>query len=341
MRTPATPASGLRLPQLTVVSRLRLLLPVLLTALAAGSVVAASGCGGSAPGVDEASAAAGSGSETTAPEADSPTATRPPERAEGALLYGEGARDVQFKRPLSADAYIAIDAETGEVLIARRDRQRLPIASLTKTMTALLVIEKGQLARKIKVPKAATLVEPNKEGLLANRWYPRKLLLYSAMLASANDSAYALGADAGNGSLSRFYRKADRRARKLGMSDTRYRSPNGLNDDTNLSSARDQAILGRAALENRTFAAIVRTKVKNVKWPPPTHRKEWVNHNDMLWTYKGTYGIKTGWTTRAGGCLATAARRNGHRVIAVILSSDDIWGDMRRLVDRAFREIDA
>ena len=324
----------------------RLLLVVALAAAATALTLAATSCGGSGTSLEPegaAAAAAGGGEGTsTAGEtvAEAGDGTGEPERREDGLVYREGARQVRFAPALTAQVYIAIDAETGEVLIARRDRQRLPIASLTKTMTALLVIERGKLARKIQVPKKATLVEPNKEGLVANRWYPRKLLLYSSMLESANDSAYALAVDAGSGSLGRFYRRADARARKLGMTDTRYRSPNGLNDHTNLSSARDQAILGREALDNRTFAAIVRTKVKNVKWPPPTYSKEWLNHNDMLWTYKGTYGIKTGWTTQAGGCLATAVRRNGHEVIAVVLHSNDIWNDMRRLVDRAFGEID-
>jgi D-alanyl-D-alanine carboxypeptidase len=317
----------------------------LLAALVTGIVLAASACGGASPVAEEANAAAGVSTDTaTAVETE---AVPPPAERDtdglgdtDGLVYSDGAREGRFARPLTARAYIAIDAETGEVLIARRDRQRLPIASLTKTMTALLAIEQGRLAKKIQVPEEATRVEPNKEGLVANRWYPRKLLLYSAMLESANDSAYTLAVDAGDGSLARFYRRADARARTLGMTDTRYRSPNGLNDDTNVSSARDQAILGREALRNRTFAAIVRTKTKSVEWPPPTYRKEWVNHNDMLWTYKGTYGIKTGWTTRAGGCLATAVRRNGHEVIAVVLASDDIWSDMSRLVDRAFAEID-
>jgi len=305
-------------------------------ALLAGAAFVASGCNGAgdeaAHGAVAVTAAAGSTaageSGTTAP-------------ARSAVDYTSGAREVRFKRPLTATAYIAIDADTGRVLVAHRDRRRLPIASLTKMMTALVVIKGGHLTGKIQVPKGATLVEPNKEGLAAKRWYPRKLLLYSALLESANDSAYALAYDAGGGSLAGFYRKANAKARGLGMTDTTYRSPNGLNDDTNLSSARDQAILGRVALRNPLFARIVATRRKSVRWPPPTYRKEWVNHNDMLFTYAGTYGIKTGWTTRAGGCLATAVRRNGHSVIAVVLDSDSIWTDMPRLVEKAFSRIDA
>jgi D-alanyl-D-alanine carboxypeptidase len=233
-----------------------------------------------------------------------------------------------------------MDADTGEVLIARRDRQRRPIASLTKVMTALLVIERGELNRKARVPPQAVSVEPNKEGLGRGRWYTRRLLLYSALLVSANDSAVTLAYDAGGGSMARFYKEMNARARELGMTDTHYASASGLEDDVNVSSARDQAILAREALENQLFAQIVRTPRRVVDWPPPTHKKEWRNHNRMLTSYPGTYGVKTGFTTTAGGCLAVAVRRDGHEIIAVILDSRRIWVDMPRLVDAAFERID-
>ena len=91
----------------------------------------------------------------------------------------------------------------------------------------------------------------------------------------------------------------------------------------------------RVALENPTFAKIVRTVRRMVDWPPPTYAKEWVNHNRMLATYEGTYGVKTGYTRKAGGCLVVAVRRDGHDVIAVVLGSQNIWRDMPLLVDEA------
>ncbi|MCC6224736.1 MAG: D-alanyl-D-alanine carboxypeptidase [Thermoleophilia bacterium] len=273
-----------------------------------------------------------------------PATTAPPEvpEAEGGLVplsYGPESREARFRPKLSARAYIAVDSDTGEILVARRERRRLPIASLTKMMTALLVIEAGELGRKVRVPAEAVRVEPNLEGLREGRWYVRKQLLLSALLESTNDTVVALAYDAGHGSLSRFYGMMNARARELGMTDTTYRSPSGLNDDTNLSSARDQVIIAREALENPVFAAMVRTRVKRVSWPPPTYAKEWVNHNKMLWTYAGTFGVKTGYTTRAGGCLAVAVRRGEHSVIAVVLGSDDIWADMPRLVDEALARL--
>jgi D-alanyl-D-alanine carboxypeptidase len=264
----------------------------------------------------------------------SPPAAEQEAGAGSVLTIDEDAREPVRPR-LSAKSYIAIDAETGEVLVAHRVQRVLPIASLTKVMTALIVIEDGELDRKIKVPRVATLVEPNKEGLIDGRWYPRRLLLSSALLVSANDSAEALAYAAGDGSLDAFHRRMNSKAAELGMVKTTYTSASGLVDETNLSTAADQAILARAALENRTFARIVRTVRRMVEWPPPTYAKEWVNHNRMLTSYEGTYGVKTGYTRRARGCLMVAVRRDGHDVIAVVLGSRNIWRDMPLLVDEA------
>jgi D-alanyl-D-alanine carboxypeptidase len=270
-----------------------------------------------------------------------PTAVEREAEPAASFAYAPGAREVVFEPRLSAKSYVAIDAESGEILIARRERQRRPIASLTKVMTALLVIEKGELGKKVRVPEVAVHVEPNREDLKKDHWYTRRLLLNSALLVSANDSAVTLAYDAGRGSLKRFFRLMNARAGELGMTDTRYRSASGLDDETNYSSARDQAILARAALADPTFAAIVRTPRRVVDWPAPTFKKEWLNHNRMLTTYPGTYGVKTGYTAKAGACLAVAVRRNGHAVIAVMLDSRRIWVDTPRLVDAAFARIGA
>jgi D-alanyl-D-alanine carboxypeptidase len=246
--------------------------------------------------------------------------------------YVPGARAAV---PIGAESYVAVDAASGRVLVAHAEHTRRPIASLTKMMTALLVIEDGHLDEHVRVAAAATTVEPNKDYLVAGRRYPRRLLLYSALLGSNNDAAAALAYDAGGGKIGVFYERMTERARALGMHDTTYRSASGLNDVSNLSSAYDQALLGRVALRNPLFAKIVDTRRKRF----PEYGKTYVNHNKMLFWYPGTRGIKTGWTTRAGGCLAVAVERNGRTVVAVILDSDDIWRDMPKLVDRAFRQL--
>jgi D-alanyl-D-alanine carboxypeptidase len=164
-------------------------------------------------------------------------------------------------------------------------------------------------------------------------------LLWSSLLVSSNDSATALAIDAGGGSLNRFYALMNAKARSLGMVRTTYASASGLNDTNNLSTALDQAILARAALTNPTFARIVATRVHRTSWPPPTYAKVWVNHNKMLMTTPGTYGVKTGWTTQAGGCLIVAERRGDRAVIGVILDSPSIWVDGPALIDKAFAQM--
>ena len=249
------------------------------------------------------------------------------------LVYAKGSHRAIAR--FTAESYIAIDANSGRVLVAHREHVRRPIASLTKMMTALLVIEHGGLDDRVRVPVAATRVEPNKDYLVAGKHYPRLLLLYSALLASNNDAAAALAYTETDGPIGDFYDLMTSRARQLGMADTTYRSANGLNDVSNLSSAYDQALLGRYALENPLFARIVSTRRKAFR----AYGKAYVNHDKMLFWYPGTIGIKTGWTTAAGGCLATAVERNGHRVVAVILDSASIWVDMPRLLKRAFAEL--
>jgi D-alanyl-D-alanine carboxypeptidase len=238
-----------------------------------------------------------------------------------------------------AKSFVAIDASSGRVLAARADTRRRPIASLTKVMTALLTIERGDLQARVRVTPEATRVEPSIEGLVPGRSYTRETLLWSALLVSSNDSATALGIDLGGGSLARFYALANAKAAELGMTGTTYTSASGLDDRRNLSTALDQAILARAALQNPTFAGIVGTRTHWTRWAAPTMAKLWVNHNRMLATTPGTYGVKTGWTTRAGGCLTVAVRRGDRAVIAVLLGSPSIWSDMRALLDVAFARL--
>ena len=238
-----------------------------------------------------------------------------------------------------APSFVAIDADSGRVLAARGENIRRPIASLTKVMTALTVIERGSLESRVLVTPAATNVEPFKEGLVAGRSYTRETLLWSALLASSNDSATALAIDAGGGSLAAFYALANEKARSLGMTSTTYASPSGLDDVRNLSTALDQAVLARAALQNPTFARIVATREHWTRWAAPTRAKLWVNHNKMLTTTPGTYGVKTGWTSRAGGCLIVAVHRGSGSVIGVVLDSPNIWSDMNALLDVAFNRL--
>jgi D-alanyl-D-alanine carboxypeptidase (penicillin-binding protein 5/6) len=249
----------------------------------------------------------------------------------------EGAdRSATSLAKITAPSFVAIDADSGAVLVARRATVRRPIASLTKVMTGLLEIERGRLSDRIRVPAAAAAVEDYREGLVPGRRYRRITLLRSALMVSANDSATALALDGGDGSLARFYTLMNSKARAVGMTGTVYASASGLDDVHNVSTALDQALLARVAMRNQTFAAIVGTARYVTRWAAPTYSKIWVNHNKMLSAAPGTYGVKTGWTTRAGGCLIIAQRRGGRSVIGVVLASQSIWSDMTKMLDAAF-----
>ncbi len=233
-------------------------------------------------------------------------------------------------------SYVALDSASGRILVQKGDTVRRPIASLTKVMTALVVAERGNLGGRVLVTTAAEKVEPEKEGLVPGRRYRRITLLYSALLVSSNDSATALAIDAGRGSLDRFYALMNARAHSIGMGRTTYASPSGLDDTRNLSTAIDQARLARVALANPTVARIARTREYRTRWSAPTYAKLWVNHNKMLGANPGVIGLKTGWTTKAGGCLIVAEVRGSRMVIGVVLHSASIWTDMQTLLDRAF-----
>jgi D-alanyl-D-alanine carboxypeptidase len=266
---------------------------------------------------------------SAAPEADGNVRS-----TDGEHLYAPDARQHKLRGRMTARAFVAIDADTGEVLLAHREHRRLPIASLTKIMTGLLVAEAGNLSEEVLVTPWATRVEPNRDGLLAGHRYTRKTLLYSTLLASNNDAAEALGVDLG-GTAANFYSAMNLRAEELGLTETTYASASGLEDVRNTSTALDQAMLLRAALDNPTFVEVSGTWRARLPWEPPTHAKVYENHNKMLRTYAGTFAGKTGWTTRAKGCLAVAVERDGHRIVAVVLGAEDIWKDMPRLVDAA------
>lgn len=254
-----------------------------------------------------------------------------------APTYMAGATSMANQPGLAAGSYVALDVEKNQIVLAYDDTQERPIASLTKMMTGLLTSEAGNLAHMVAVSATAASVEPNKDGLIIGNSYPRGVLLYSALLASNNDSAAALGEDLGGGNYQRYYKIMNRRAKQLGLTSTHYGSASGLNDSTNSSTARDQSIMLARALENPTFAKAVRTWRHVVRWNDTGGTHTYENHDKMLKTFPGTIGGKTGFTTLAGGCLAVAVRRGGRTIVGVILHSNDIWDDMPRLINAAFK----
>lgn len=238
--------------------------------------------------------------------------------------------------PLTSRSAILIDGRTGEVVFWHKPHVRVPIASVTKVMTAVLALERLKPHDIVVVTPLATRAPPNSEGLRAGERVEAWKLLYAAMLYSGNDSALALGI-AVAGSRARFIKLMNEKARRLGLVDTHFNSASGVVDRDNYSNAWDMAALARYAMQNPRFRTIVATPRKRVSWASPTNWKLYVNHNKLLGDYPGTDGIKTGWTTVARHTLVASARRGNVWLIGVTLGSADSFTDMRRLFDLGFR----
>jgi D-alanyl-D-alanine carboxypeptidase (penicillin-binding protein 5/6) len=219
---------------------------------------------------------------------------------------------------LGSDAAILEDLDSGQVLFEKASRARRPIASLTKVMTALLVLEKAETSETVTVGADATSQGGSRLGLEVGEERTVNELLYALLLQSANDAAVAL-ADHVAGTEPAFVEMMNRRVADLGLRDTSFQSATGLDDD-GYSTARDMALLDRLALGNPTFAKIVRTKFRDIPAPsgPARHIQ---NRNVLLWLYPGAIGVKTGFTTPAGHCMVAAASQGPIRFLAVTLGA--------------------
>lgn len=215
------------------------------------------------------------------------------------------------------------------VPLRENGEQRALIASTTKIMTGLLVCEAGELDRTVTVPDAAVGLEGSSMYLKKDETLTRRDLLYGMMLHSGNDAALTLAISV-SGSEAAFVRQMNLRARALGLTQTHFANPHGLDSGENYSTALDLAHLAQAALQNAQLRAVVSTKTAVCAGRTLT------NHNKLLWRYDGCIGVKTGYTRHAGRILVSAAERDGRMLIAVTISDPDDWRDHTALLDYGF-----
>jgi serine-type D-Ala-D-Ala carboxypeptidase (penicillin-binding protein 5/6) len=236
---------------------------------------------------------------------------------------------------VGAPSVIVANFDTGEILFAKRPDDRRPIASLTKIMTAMVVMERTQPTDMVRVSKLAERQEPTKLGLRRGQHMDVHDLLYALLLHSSNDVAVAF-AEHVSDSVSAFDAMMTQRAIGLGLTDTWFASPSGLND-SGYSSARDVAAMTRWAYNSPTFAAIVATKSYTLDMPngKPVRLR---NLNDLLFDYPGAIGVKTGYTSRSHWSLVGVAKRGGTRIMVVLLGDrSKPFRDGSRLLDWGFR----
>lgn len=230
---------------------------------------------------------------------------------------------------LSAAAAILMDADSGEVLYEKDAGRRMRIASTTKIMTALVVLEHARLTDTVTVTNDH-MVEGSSMYLKPGEVVTVEELLYGLMLCSGNDAALAL-ADCCGG-LETFVAAMNDKAATLGMTGTSFANPNGLDDENHYSTARDMAVLAAYAAEDPTFRRICSTRTATVGGRTMT------NHNKLLTQVEGCIGMKTGYTRAAGRTLVSCAERQGRRLVAVTLCDGNDWADHKALYEMGFAE---
>ncbi|WP_029099547.1 D-alanyl-D-alanine carboxypeptidase family protein [Brevibacillus thermoruber] len=237
---------------------------------------------------------------------------------------------------VSAEAAALIDVASGRILYAKNGSKKMRIASLTKTMTAIVAIESGRLQDVVTVPKEAVGVDGSSIYLKQGEKLTLEELLYGLMLRSGNDAAVAVAHHVG-GSVPGFVYLMNEKAALIGMTHTNFTNPHGL-DDSNMhySTAEDMAKLSAYALHNPVFRQIVSTKVKSISWEGEKWDRRLQNKNKLLHLYNGADGVKTGYTKLAKRCLASSATRDGRQLAAITLNAPDDWNDSMKLLDWGF-----
>ena len=230
---------------------------------------------------------------------------------------------------ISAKSTIVTDCATGRVLYEKdADRQSL-IASTTKIMTALLICERCNVLDRMRIPKEAVGIEGSSMYLKEGEVLTIQELLYGMMLHSGNDAAVALAIYCA-GNVESFAQLMNDKAHSLGLENTHFENPNGLDAENHYSTARDLGVLAAYAMDNPIFAKIVSTKTVKIG------QRCLKNHNKLLWQLEGADGVKTGYTRAAGRILVSSAQRNGRRLVAVTIADPNDWQDHIFLMEAGF-----
>jgi len=256
-----------------------------------------------------------------------------------ASLKPEPVKNPLYKDPaVEATSAIVIDADTGKVLLAKNADERLAIASITKIMTAIVVLRyKLNLQETITVSGAAAGVGGSQMHLLENETMTIENLMKGMLIDSANDAAYAL-AEGTFGNVDRFVDAMDRQAVELGLTNTHFTNTYGADDDAHFSTARELAVLTVYAMKNDIFHSIVGIQKTTVTDVTGKFKHNLENTNKLVGKYLNVIGVKTGTTEEAGASLVAAAKGNsGQTVIAVLLNSPERFTEGKRLLDWALR----
>lgn len=227
--------------------------------------------------------------------------------------------------------------ETKKFLYTKNANQRMPMASTTKIMTAMVALEHSDLAEVVEIDDSSIGIEGSSAYLRRGDVLSMEELIYALLLQSANDAAVAIACHVG-GDLSGFVDMMNEKVEDLGLSNTHFTNPHGLDDPEHYTTAADLAIISATALSNPLFRKITSTYKKS--FISPDRSRTYVNHNKLLSSYEGCIGVKTGYTKRSGRCLVSAAERDGLSYVAVTLNAPNDWSDHRTLLDLGFDKME-
>lgn len=234
---------------------------------------------------------------------------------------------------VSARSAALYEPETKNFIYTKNANDRLGMASTTKIMTALIALEELDLNEDIAIDSRAVGIEGSSIYLKHGEIMNALDLIYALLLQSANDAALALAYRIADG-IEEFSNLMNQKARELGLTDTHFTNPHGLDDKAHYTTAHDLALISAEAMQNDIFREITSTYKREVE--SSDSKRILVNHNKMLKTYDGCIGVKTGYTTRSGRCLVSAADREGLTVIAVTIDAPDDWRDHTKMLDFAY-----
>lgn len=251
----------------------------------------------------------------------------------GLLLVCQMALAQPDPFPKVASSYLV--QVNGELLWERQSDRRLPPASLTKLMTALLLVEQGQLQSAVTVSRAAQRETGSHIGIKEGERFRVEDLLAATLIASANDACHAL-ADHAGGDEARFVQLMNRRAQQLGLHHTHFVNACGHDAPNHYSTTRDLALLARELLKHPEIAVITAKQEASIATLDGAHDYHFVSTNALIGRYEGAIGLKTGMTAKAGKCLVAYAKRGEDEVLLVMLHGNDRWWDAADILDIAF-----
>ena len=235
---------------------------------------------------------------------------------------------------ISANSYLVIERDSGRVLYEKNAYNKSFLASTTKILTAITIIENFDINQRVKICKSSTNIEGSSIYLEEGEILTIKDLLFGLMLRSGNDCAEALASSLC--SRDEFINLMNKKAKEVGALQSNFTNPHGLHDENHYTTAYDLALISAHAMKNEIFREIVSTKQVRIPFTTRNTCRLLINKNKMLKSFEGCNGIKTGYTKKAGRCLVSSCLRNGMEVICVVLNCPNMWEDSKTLLSNSF-----